>query len=100
MKSKEEIIKNWLPRYTGVELKDFGKYILLTNFQDYVERFAEMHEVEVHGRTRSMTSATSDGITIINFGMGSANAATIMDLLGAIDPKAVLFIGKCGGLKK
>ena len=100
MKSKEEIIKNWLPRYTGVELEEFGKYILLTNFQDYVERFAEMHGTEVKGRTRSMTSATANGITMINFGMGSANAATIMDLLGAIDPKACLFLGKCGGLKK
>lgn len=100
MKSKEEIINNWLPRYTGVELGDFGKYILLTNFQNYVEKFAETHGVEVRGRTSSMTSATAEGITIINFGMGSANAATIMDLLGAIDPKAVLFLGKCGGLKK
>lgn len=100
MKSKDEIIKNWLPRYTGVELKDFGKYILLTNFQDYVERFAETHGVEVHGRTRSMTSATVGEITMINFGMGSANAATIIDLLGAINPKACLFLGKCGGLKK
>lgn len=100
MKSKEEIIKNWLPRYTGVELEAFGKYILLTNFQDYVERFAEMHSTEVNGRTRSMSSATANGITMINFGMGSANAATIMDLLGAIDPKACLFLGKCGGLKK
>jgi AMP nucleosidase len=32
--------------------------------------------------------------------MGSANAATVMDLLTAIAPKAVLFLGKCGGLKK
>ena len=31
--------------------------------------------------------------------MGSANAATIMDLLTAIQPKAVLFLGKCGGTK-
>ena len=46
-----------------------------------------------------MTSATSKNITIINFGMGSPNAATIMDLLSAISPKAVLFLGKCGGLK-
>jgi AMP nucleosidase len=100
MKSKEEIIKNWLPRYTGVELNDFGKYILLTNFQNYVEKFAEANGVEVRGRTSSMCSASANGITMINFGMGSANAATIIDLLGAIDPKAVLFLGKCGGLKR
>jgi AMP nucleosidase len=100
MKSKEEIIKNWLPRYTGVELEDFGQYILLTNFKDYVKRFADINNVEVRGTSQSMSSATAGEITMINFGMGSANAATIMDLLGAINPKACLFLGKCGGLKK
>lgn len=100
MKNKEEIVKNWLPRYTGVAVEDFGKYILLTNFQNYVEKFAEMHGVEVQGKESSMSSATAGEITMINFGMGSANAATIMDLLTAIEPKACLFLGKCGGLKK
>ncbi|MFT4525551.1 MAG: AMP nucleosidase [Bacteroidia bacterium] len=100
MKSKDEIIRNWLPRYTGVELEDFGQYILLTNFKDYVKRFAAMNNVEVQGTSQSMSSATAGDITMINFGMGSANAATIMDLLGAINPKACLFLGKCGGLKK
>jgi AMP nucleosidase len=100
MKSKEEIVKNWLPRYTGVELKEFGQYILLTNFNNYVDIFAEYHGVEVNGNDKPMPSATFDNITIINFGMGSPNAATIMDLLGAIKPKAALFLGKCGGLKK
>lgn len=100
MKTKQEIVSNWLPRYTGQALKDFGKYILLCNFSNYVEKFAEMHGVPVVGKDRPMQSATADGITIINFGMGSANAATVMDLLSAIKPKAALFLGKCGGLKK
>lgn len=100
MKSKEEIVQNWLPRYTGVEVEKFGKYILLTNFQNYVQKFAEMNGVEVDGKGNTMPSATTGDITIINFGMGTANAATIMDLLTAIEPKACLFLGKCGGLKK
>jgi len=100
MKTKDEIIKNWLPRYTGTELDDFGEYILLTNFDNYVELFAEWNNVEIHGKNKPMTSATAKNITIIKFGMGSANAATIMDLLGAVSPKACLFLGKCGGLKK
>ncbi|GAB4485343.1 MAG: AMP nucleosidase [Anaerolineales bacterium] len=99
MKSKEEIVKNWLPRYTGVPLEEFGRYILLVNFDDYVHRFAEWHEVPVRGEGKPMCSATAEGITILNFGMGSANAATIMDLLAAIQPRAALFLGKCGGLK-
>lgn len=100
MKTKEEIVSNWLPRYTGRELDKFDKYILLTNFDKYVDMFAAMYGVEVIGKDRPMRSASAEGITIINFGMGSPNAATIMDLLSAINPKAALFLGKCGGLKK
>lgn len=100
MKTKEEIVENWLPRYTGETLENFGEYILLTNFSNYVELFAQWHDVPVIGIGRAMQCATADNITIINFGMGSPTAATIMDLLTAIMPKAVLFLGKCGGLKK
>lgn len=100
MKSKDDIVQNWLPRYTGTELKNFGKFILLTNFNKYVKKFAEWNGVQINGADMPMPNATSNGITIINFGMGSANAATIMDLLSAISPEAVLFLGKCGGLKK
>lgn len=99
MKTKKEIVENWLPRYTGVALDQFGEYILLVNFSLYVELFAEWNNVEIKGRDRSMISATANNITIINFGMGSPNAGTIIDLLTAIRPKAVLFLGKCGGLK-
>jgi AMP nucleosidase len=100
MKNKKEIVDNWLPRYTGRALEDFGKYILLTNFQKYVTLFSEMYDVPVIGNDKPMPSASAQGITIINFGMGSPNAAIIMDLLSAINPNAVLFLGKCGGLKK
>ncbi|SKA01783.1 AMP nucleosidase [Sediminibacterium ginsengisoli] len=100
MKSKEDIVNNWLPRYTGEKLENFGKYILLTNFSNYVHMFAEWNKVKVVGADRPMQCATAEGITIINFGMGSPGAATVMDLLTAIRPEAVLFLGKCGGLKK
>lgn len=100
MKTKEEIVENWLPRYTGQSLDKFGKYILLCNFSNYVQIFADMHKVSIVGLDKPMQCATAGGITIINFGMGSPTAATMMDLLSAIDPKAVLFLGKCGGLKK
>jgi AMP nucleosidase len=100
LKTKSEIVKDWLPRYTGTPLKNFGKYILLTNFSHYVDRFAQTYQCEIEGVGKPMQVATSNGISIINFGMGSAMAATVMDLLSAITPKAVLFLGKCGGLKK
>ncbi len=100
MKSKQDIITNWLPRYTGTTIDEFGQYILLTNFSRYLDDFAEMHNVEIRGIDRAMPSATAGDITMINFGMGSPNAASIMDLLGAIEVKAALFLGKCGGLKR
>jgi len=100
MKTKKEIVNNWLPRYTGEKLANFGEYILLTNFNNYVQMFANIHGVKIVGVEKAMECATAEDITIINFGMGSPGAATIMDLLSAINPKAVLFLGKCGGLKK
>lgn len=100
MKSKQEIVENWLPRYTGENLENFGKYILLANFNNYVDMFAKDNGCKVAAEDKPFRCATSNGITIINFGMGSASAATVMDLLTAVQPKAVLFLGKCGGLKK
>ena len=100
MKTKEEIVHNWLPRYTGEKLDNFGKYFLLTNFSNYVELFADWNNVEIVGTDKPMQCATADDITIVNFGMGSPTAATVMDLLSAVKPKAVLFLGKCGGLKR
>jgi AMP nucleosidase len=100
MESKDEIVKDWLPRYTGMNLDSFGKHVLLTNFKGYMNHFCKITGANIIDRSKGMTAATHDGITMINFGMGSANAATIMDLLTAIDPEAVLFLGKCGGLKR
>jgi len=100
MITKNDIVKDWLPRYTGEALKNFGKYILLTNFRDYIQLFAEWNNVKIANVNTPFHSATADGISIINFGMGSPSAATVMDILTAIDPEAVLFLGKCGGLKK
>jgi len=100
MITKLDLSREWLPRYTGMPLEQFGRYVLLTNFRNYINRFAEKFGCQVYGTDRPMQSATNaDGLTMINFGIGSPNAATIMDLLIACEPKAVLFLGKCGGLK-
>ncbi len=101
LKTKQAIVSNWLPRYTGRPLADFGDYIILTNFSKYIQLFSEWHDsAPILGIDKPMQSVTANGITIINFGMGSSVAATIMDLLTAVNPKAVIFLGKCGGLKK
>ena len=101
LKSKNDIVNNWLPRYTGRPLDQFGDFILLTNFSRYLQLFSEWNDnVPIMGIDKPMQSVSAKGITLINFGMGSPVAATMMDLLSAIKPKAVLFLGKCGGLKK
>ncbi|MFT6844224.1 MAG: AMP nucleosidase [Flavobacteriales bacterium] len=100
LQTKEDIVKNWLPRYTGQSIESLGEYILLTNFSSHLDRFCKLTGAKKVGTDKAMPNATIDNITMINFGMGSPNAATIMDLLSALGPKAVLFLGKCGGLKK
>ena len=100
MKTKKEIISNWLPRYTGLPLDGFGQHILLVNFEAYLHTFAQWFNAPICGEDKPMPNVTANGITLINFGMGSANAATIMDLLGAVQPEACLFLGKCGGLQE
>ncbi|OQX95026.1 AMP nucleosidase [candidate division KSB1 bacterium 4572_119] len=101
MLNRLKIAKDWLPRYTGMALNKFGDYILLTNFRSYVNFFADKFNCDIYGENHPMQAATnSQGLTIVNFGIGSPNAATIMDLLVARQPKGVLFLGKCGGLKK
>ncbi len=100
MPSFFQIAKDWLPRYTGMPLDHFGDYILLTCFPNYLTKFAEKFHCDVYGEGKPMQAATTTaGLTLVNFGMGTANAATIMDLLTARYPRAVLFLGKCGGLK-
>lgn len=101
LKTKLDIAKDWLPRYTGTKIDQFGDYLLLTNFHNYVSSFADQFHCDIRGIGKPMQSATnSHGLSIINFGIGSANAATIMDLLVARNPKGVLYLGKCGGLKQ
>ena len=100
LKNKKQIVQDWLPRYTGTALEDFAGYILLTNFEHYIHLFADWHDAPIRGQEKPMPNVTANGITLINFGIGSPNAALVMDLLSAVKPNAVLFLGKCGGLKR
>ena len=85
MRTKAEIVRDWLPRYTGRDLDSFGKYVLLTNFSQYVTSFAQRFGVPVFGDEFPIQSASAENLTILNFGMGSAMAATVMDLLAAVE---------------
>ena len=99
--TRMDLASDWLPRYTGMPVEEYGDYILLTNFSYYVDKFCERFDCEVRSRSRPMQAATNDdGLSIVQFGIGSPNAALIMDLLAARRPEGVLFLGKCGGLKR
>ena len=71
MISKNTIVSDWLPRYTGTPLKEFGDHILLVNFQHYLELFSSWHNAPINGLDMPMPNVTANGITMINFGMGS-----------------------------
>ena len=77
MKTKKEIVENWLPRYTGMELDSFGKYILLTNFSNYLELFSQQSNVEIVGQDRPMPCATANGITCLLYTSPSPRDATL-----------------------
>jgi len=65
------IARDWLPRYTGMPIDGFGDYILLTNFDHYINQFAARFDCEITGQGKPMQAR----------------------------PEGVLFLGKCGGLK-
>lgn len=98
MKTKQEITRNWLQRYTKMPLDKFGKFVLLTNFNNYVDLFCEQAGIPAPDYSANMRMATAGDFTIVNFGMGSPNAALVTDLLSAVSPEACLFLGKCGGV--
>ena len=97
---KKKIARDMLERYTGHDIGDFQKQIILTNFHYYVERFnvllPDAHYTQ--GSAFKASSSKKAAVTIIEFGVGSAMAALIGELLAVVEPKAVLFLGLAGGV--
>lgn len=102
MLKKSELVPIYLKRYTGKEIDYFGKYIILTNFNSHLKYFAASFNEEIifDGDEAMITCTNPEGITMINFGIGTSLAATVIDLLVAIRPKFIIFIGKCAGIKQ
>jgi AMP nucleosidase len=96
---KRKIAIDMLERYTGHDIKDFQPQIILTNFHYYYDRFLKLLP-DCHGTKGSAFAAASSPsakVTIIEFGIGSAMAVLIMELVAVIEPKAVIFLGMTGG---
>ncbi|HEX7022685.1 MAG TPA: AMP nucleosidase [Trueperaceae bacterium] len=100
--AKWRIGREFLQRYTGTPPEDFQKQIILTNFGHYMERFTLLCNDAVTTRGSMMAAAHSQerGVSIIDFSMGSPVAALIIEVLATAEPKAVLFLGMCGGLHR
>ncbi|MFZ9000233.1 MAG: AMP nucleosidase [Bacteriovoracaceae bacterium] len=99
---KAKIAKDMLERYTGHKFKDFQQQIILTNFHYYVERFNEIvpDPIYTQGSAFKASSSKKEQVTIIEFGVGSAMAALIGELMSAVGPRAVLFLGLAGAVHR
>lgn len=97
---KYKIASDMLERYTGHDLKQFQSQIILTNFHYYTERFnALLDDAEYTiGSAFKASSSKKAEVTIIEFGIGSAMAALIMELLNVVQPRAVIFLGMTGAV--
>jgi AMP nucleosidase len=100
-KKKWAIARDMLERYTGTAPENFEKQIILTNFDYYMERFGKLcGEVQTKGSAMSVVHSRSEGVSIVDFSIGSPTASLIIELLATVEPTAVLFLGMCGGLHR
>ncbi len=99
---KWKVAADILERYTGTAPEAFQKQVILTNFAYYTERFGVLcDDAEMtHGSAMTAAHSKKMGVSIIDFSIGSPVAALIIEILATADPKAVLFLGICGGLHR
>jgi AMP nucleosidase len=100
-KQKHKIALDMLERYTGSPAEDFGKQIILTNFDYYLNRFSQIcGKPKMSGSAMSVVHCASRSVSVVNFSIGSPTAALIIELLATVNPTAVLLLGMCGGLHR
>lgn len=98
---EEQIARDTLERYSGSEVKDFQPYLLLTNFPLYVQYFAQSRNIPiVEGSMFKVAHSPKEGISILDFKIGSPAAALVIDLLAHLPIRATLLLGMCGGLRR
>ncbi len=98
---EEQIARDTLERYSGSPVADFQPYLLLTNFPRYVHYFAEKRGVKIiEGSMFKIAHCPQEGISILDFKIGSPAAALVLDLIAFLPIKAALLLGMCGGLRR
>jgi len=96
---EHEYARNTIERYTDCQVQDFQSHILLTNFNKYVECFSDKTSGRVHESNFHTVHVPEMNCTLINFGIGSPQAALVMHCLAFLDDiKSVVMLGMCGGI--
>jgi AMP nucleosidase len=95
-----------LSHYTGTSAESFERHVIFTNYAMHVEAFRERFpDAEgPDGPGRQMPAwhhrtPAGDGVSLVNIGVGPANAKTITDHVAVLRPDTMLMIGHCGGLR-
>lgn len=98
---EEKIAIETLERYSRSRAEDFCPYLLLTNFPRYVDYFAAQRGLAIQeGSMFKVAHSPFEGISILDFKIGSPAAALVVDLCAHLPIKATLLLGMCGGLRK
>jgi AMP nucleosidase len=101
LKARRRIALDTLSRYAGCDYSKFQKFILLTNFPNYVNCFAEKQNVAVfNGPVLNVAHDPDCEISIIDYRVGAPLAALVVDVLSYLNPMSVIMLGLCGGLHK
>jgi len=95
-----------LRHYTGTDVADFQRFVLLTNYAMHMEIFEKLFPDCIKPKNKNVQMPAyhhktddDNGVTIINIGIGPSNAKTITDHLGVMKPDLMLMIGHAGGLR-
>ena len=96
---EHEYIRQTLERYTNCPLEDFCDHILITNFKRYILRFQEKTKAQFSEGNFRIVNAKDLNCTMIDFGIGSPQAALVINCLAYLDNlKSVIMLGMCGGI--
>ncbi|MFC1734955.1 AMP nucleosidase [Candidatus Hydrogenedentota bacterium] len=100
MSARDKVGISTLERYAGSASGKYQPYVLLTNFKRYADTFSETFHQPVHqGSAMRSCHSPEEQLTIVDYGVGSPVAALIIELLSFVNPKAVIMLGMCGGLR-
>lgn len=101
MSHARDVAQSSMERYSGSGVDAFQKRLLITNFPQYVDYFAKSRGVEItEGSAFKVAHSPQEGISILDFKIGSPAAALVVDLASYLPFEAAVFLGMCGGLRR